>query len=76
MALDVLFHKAKGKYMLGNYLLNNLGSGETEQKTKSKWYYPHSTQGKLHLGGIKQVLQNSEARSGPELLRLCSLVLS
>lgn len=67
MALDVLLHKAKGKYMVRNYFLNNLGSGETEQATKSKWYYPHSTYGKLHLGGIKQVLQNSEAGSGLEL---------
>jgi len=76
MALDILLHKAKGKYMVRHFFLSNLGSGETEQTTKSKWYYPHSTDGKLHLGGIKQVLQNSKAGLELELWRLCSLVLS
>lgn len=68
MALDVLLHKVKGKYMVRNCLINNLRSEETEQTTQSKWYYSHSTYEKLYLEGFIQVLQNSEAGPGPELL--------
>ena len=76
MAFDVLFHKTKSKYVLRDCFQITLGSGGTEQATKSKWQNPRFTNGKLHLGGIEQVLQNSESGLRFELLGLCSLVLS